>query len=121
MLFTYGNAAGLLSILITTSPHELRKVESGLTMKFDAIVIGSGQGGNPLAHRLADRKQTVALIEQKHLGGTCINTGCTPTKTMVVYLMDDSIYSRLASVSSSRHPAPIGLPASPYDKSTSNH
>jgi pyruvate/2-oxoglutarate dehydrogenase complex dihydrolipoamide dehydrogenase (E3) component len=52
-------------------------------MKFDAIVIGSGEGGNPLAHRLADRKQTVALIEQKHLGGTCINTGCTPTKTMV--------------------------------------
>jgi pyruvate/2-oxoglutarate dehydrogenase complex dihydrolipoamide dehydrogenase (E3) component len=52
-------------------------------MKFDAIVIGSGQGGNPLAHRLADRKQRVALIEQKHLGGTCINTGCTPTKTMV--------------------------------------
>lgn len=52
-------------------------------MKFDAIVIGSGQGGNPLAHRLADRKQTVALIEQKYLGGTCINTGCTPTKTMV--------------------------------------
>src|SRR5690348_4372623 len=52
-------------------------------MKFDAIVIGSGQGGNPLAYRLADRKQNVALIEQKHLGGTCINTGCTPTKTMV--------------------------------------
>jgi pyruvate/2-oxoglutarate dehydrogenase complex dihydrolipoamide dehydrogenase (E3) component len=52
-------------------------------MKFDAIVIGSGQGGNPLAHRLADRKQRVALIEQKHLGGTCINTGCTPTKSMV--------------------------------------
>jgi pyruvate/2-oxoglutarate dehydrogenase complex dihydrolipoamide dehydrogenase (E3) component len=52
-------------------------------MKFDAIVIGSGQGGNPLAHRLADRKQRVALIEQKYLGGTCINTGCTPTKSMV--------------------------------------
>lgn len=52
-------------------------------MKFDAIVIGSGQGGNPLAHRLADRKQSVALIEQKYLGGTCINTGCTPTKAMV--------------------------------------
>jgi pyruvate/2-oxoglutarate dehydrogenase complex dihydrolipoamide dehydrogenase (E3) component len=52
-------------------------------MKFDAIVIGSGQGGNPLAYRLAEKKQSVALIEQKHLGGTCINTGCTPTKTMV--------------------------------------
>jgi pyruvate/2-oxoglutarate dehydrogenase complex dihydrolipoamide dehydrogenase (E3) component len=52
-------------------------------MKFDAIVIGSGQGGNPLAYRLAEKKRNVALIEQKHLGGTCINTGCTPTKTMV--------------------------------------
>jgi pyruvate/2-oxoglutarate dehydrogenase complex dihydrolipoamide dehydrogenase (E3) component len=52
--------------------------------KYDAIVIGSGQGGNPLCHNLADRGWTVALIEQAHLGGTCINTGCTPTKTMVM-------------------------------------
>jgi pyruvate/2-oxoglutarate dehydrogenase complex dihydrolipoamide dehydrogenase (E3) component len=52
-------------------------------MKFDAIVIGSGQGGNPLAHNLADKGWTIALIEEKWLGGTCINTGCTPTKTMV--------------------------------------
>ena len=52
-------------------------------MRFDAIVIGSGQGGNPLAFALADRGWTVAMIEQAHLGGTCVNTGCTPTKTMV--------------------------------------
>jgi pyruvate/2-oxoglutarate dehydrogenase complex dihydrolipoamide dehydrogenase (E3) component len=52
-------------------------------MKFDAIVIGSGQGGNPLAYTLADRGWSVALIEKAYLGGTCINTGCTPTKTMV--------------------------------------
>ena len=52
-------------------------------MKFDAIVIGSGQGGNPLAHNLADKGWSVALIEEKWMGGTCINTGCTPTKTMV--------------------------------------
>src|SRR5438067_3627573 len=51
--------------------------------KYDAIVIGSGQGGNPLAHGLADLGWKVALIEKAHLGGTCINTGCTPTKTMV--------------------------------------
>ena len=51
--------------------------------KYDAMVIGSGQGGNPLAHNLADRGWSVALIEKAHLGGTCINTGCTPTKTMV--------------------------------------
>ena len=52
-------------------------------MRFDAIVIGSGQGGNPLVYALADRGWTVALIEQAQLGGTCVNTGCTPTKTMV--------------------------------------
>src|SRR5881396_887832 len=53
-------------------------------MKYDAIVIGSGQAGNPLIYKLADKGWTVALIEKEHLGGTCINTGCTPTKTMVM-------------------------------------
>src|SRR5215467_9997195 len=51
--------------------------------KFDAVVLGSGQGGNPLARKLADIGEHVAMIESDHLGGTCINTGCTPTKTMV--------------------------------------
>ncbi len=51
--------------------------------KYDSIIIGSGQGGNPLAQQLAGRGETVALIEPDHLGGTCINTGCTPTKTMI--------------------------------------
>lgn len=50
---------------------------------YDAIIIGSGQGGNPLAHKLADRDWSVALIEREHLGGSCINYGCTPTKTML--------------------------------------
>src|SRR5208337_3638088 len=53
------------------------------TMQYDAIIIGSGQAGNPLAAALADHGWTVALIEKAHLGGTCINTGFTPTKTMV--------------------------------------
>jgi pyruvate/2-oxoglutarate dehydrogenase complex dihydrolipoamide dehydrogenase (E3) component len=52
-------------------------------LKYDAIVIGSGQGGNPLAGQLAARGEKVAIIESHLLGGTCINTGCTPTKTMV--------------------------------------
>jgi pyruvate/2-oxoglutarate dehydrogenase complex dihydrolipoamide dehydrogenase (E3) component len=51
--------------------------------QFDAIVIGSGQAGNPLSQKFADHGWTVALIEQDHLGGTCINRGCTPTKTMI--------------------------------------
>ncbi|MGH7702207.1 MAG: mercuric reductase [Gemmatimonadales bacterium] len=51
--------------------------------KYDAIVIGSGQGGNPLCQDLAERGWRMAMIEKEHLGGSCINTGCTPTKTMV--------------------------------------
>jgi pyruvate/2-oxoglutarate dehydrogenase complex dihydrolipoamide dehydrogenase (E3) component len=52
-------------------------------MNYDAIIIGSGQAGNPLSESLTDQGLKVALIEKAHLGGTCINTGCTPTKTMV--------------------------------------
>ncbi len=52
-------------------------------VKYDSIVIGSGQGGNPLARQLAELGESVALVESDHLGGTCVNTGCTPTKTMI--------------------------------------
>jgi pyruvate/2-oxoglutarate dehydrogenase complex dihydrolipoamide dehydrogenase (E3) component len=52
-------------------------------MKFDTIAIGSGQAANPLSFALADLGRKVALIERAELGGSCINTGCTPTKTMV--------------------------------------
>jgi pyruvate/2-oxoglutarate dehydrogenase complex dihydrolipoamide dehydrogenase (E3) component len=51
--------------------------------RYDAIVIGSGQAGNPLSQKLADHGWAVAFVEKEHLGGTCINTGCTPTKTMI--------------------------------------
>ena len=50
---------------------------------FDAIVIGSGQGGNPLAKALAKSGKRTAVIEREHVGGTCVNEGCTPTKTMI--------------------------------------
>ncbi|HXJ14150.1 MAG TPA: mercuric reductase [Candidatus Limnocylindrales bacterium] len=50
---------------------------------YDAIVIGSGQGGTPLCQALATAGLQTALIEKVHVGGTCINEGCTPTKTMV--------------------------------------
>jgi pyruvate/2-oxoglutarate dehydrogenase complex dihydrolipoamide dehydrogenase (E3) component len=50
---------------------------------YDAIVIGAGQGGNPLAVTLAHAGRSIALIEREHVGGTCVNEGCTPTKTMV--------------------------------------
>ena len=52
-------------------------------MKTDVIVIGSGQAGIPLATRLAEAGRRVVIAERKKLGGTCVNYGCTPTKTMV--------------------------------------
>ena len=51
--------------------------------QYQAIVIGSGQGANPLCYALAGAGLRTALIERKHVGGTCINEGCTPTKTMI--------------------------------------
>ena len=53
------------------------------TRYYDAIVIGAGQAGGPLSTELARAGWKTALIEREHVGGTCINEGCTPTKTMV--------------------------------------
>ena len=54
-----------------------------MAKRFDAIVIGTGQSGPPLAARLADAGLKTAIIERKRFGGTCVNVGCTPTKTLV--------------------------------------
>lgn len=54
-----------------------------MTAHFDAIIVGAGQAGPPLAGRLTAAGQRVALIERKLIGGTCVNTGCIPTKTLV--------------------------------------
>ena len=54
-----------------------------MTKQFDAIIIGTGQAGPPLAKRLAAAGMKVAIVERKLFGGTCVNTGCIPTKTMV--------------------------------------
>jgi len=54
-----------------------------MSERFDAIVIGGGQAGPPLAGRLTAAGMTVALVERHLLGGTCVNTGCMPTKTLV--------------------------------------
>ncbi len=51
--------------------------------RFELIVIGAGQGGGPLAGAFAQAGRRTALIEREHAGGTCVNTGCTPTKTMI--------------------------------------
>ena len=53
------------------------------TDRYDAIIVGTGQSGSPLARALAGAGWKTAVIEREHVGGTCINVGCTPTKTMV--------------------------------------
>lgn len=52
-------------------------------MRWDALIIGAGQTGAPLAARLAESGRRVLLVERQHVGGTCVNYGCTPTKTLV--------------------------------------
>jgi len=54
-----------------------------VTERFDAIIVGAGQAGPSLAGRLTSAGQRVAIIERKLIGGTCVNTGCIPTKTLV--------------------------------------
>src|SRR5882724_8606072 len=54
-----------------------------MTTTYDAIVIGTGQAGPFLTRRLAAAGMKVAIVERKLFGGTCVNTGCIPTKTMV--------------------------------------
>ena len=70
---------------------------------FDAVIIGAGQAGPPLAGRLAEAGMKVALVERKFFGGTCINTGCTPTKTLIAT-------ARAAHVA--RHAGALGVVAS---------
>jgi len=65
---------------------------SSTTTKYDALIIGSGQAGTPLSVAFAKSGKKTALIESVHIGGCCVNEGCTPTKTMiasgrVAYLM----------------------------------
>src|SRR5215831_8133863 len=50
--------------------------------RFDAIILGTGQAGKPLALDLGAAGRNTAVVEREHVGGTCINVGCTPTKTM---------------------------------------
>src|SRR5438552_14426741 len=54
-----------------------------MTERFDAIVIGAGQAGPSLAVRLATAGRKTAIIERKLIGGTCVNNGCIPTKTLL--------------------------------------
>jgi pyruvate/2-oxoglutarate dehydrogenase complex dihydrolipoamide dehydrogenase (E3) component len=67
---------------MTTDPPNRDASQSAVT-QYDVIILGSGQAGNPLAEALADKGKRTAMIERSAVGGTCINWGCTPTKTLV--------------------------------------
>src|SRR5258708_1098602 len=71
------------SNLRTSVNHRARGAPMTASTHYQAIVIGSGQGGTPLCRVLAEAGLRTALIERSHIGGTCVNEGCTPTKTMV--------------------------------------
>jgi pyruvate/2-oxoglutarate dehydrogenase complex dihydrolipoamide dehydrogenase (E3) component len=64
----------------------MAQLDGGIIMapeQFDAIILGTGQAGKPLALDLAGAGRRTAVVEREHVGGTCVNVGCTPTKTMV--------------------------------------
>src|SRR4051812_23833215 len=79
-----------------------------MTRAFDAIIIGAGQAGSPLAGRLTAAGMSVALIERKLVGGTCVNTGCMPTKTMVASAYAAHLARRAADYGVT-FPGPVGV------------
>ncbi len=86
------------------------RASGAIGTEFDALIIGSGQAGNPLAHRLADRGWRVALIEREHLGGSCVNFGCTPTKAMLASAHAAHEARRGASLGLVTGPVRVNLP-----------
>src|SRR5262245_37956391 len=77
------------------------------TSTYDAIVVGAGQSGGPLSTALARAGRRTALIERAHVGGCCINEGCTPTKTMVASARVAYLARRGADYGV--HTGPIGI------------
>ena len=82
-----------------------------LATHYDAIVIGSSWGGRFLPSAFAQAGRTVALIERGHLGGTCVNVGCTPTKTMVASARVAYLATRGADYGVHTGPIAIEMPA----------
>src|SRR5690242_4509553 len=75
--------------------------------RYDAIVVGAGQAGPPLANRLASSGMKVAFTERDKFGGTCVNTGCIPTKTMIA-----SAYAAQMARRGSEYGVNVGGPVS---------
>ena len=78
---------------------------------YKAIVIGSGQGGNPMAKRLAEAGWNTCLIEQRWVGGTCVNDGCTATKTMIASAQTASVIAHAKALGIDIDGYSINLPA----------
>ncbi len=78
---------------------------------FDDIVIGGGQAGPSLAVRLAGAGRRVAIIERRYLGGTCINTGCRPTKTLIASAKVAAMARRAADYGIAAGPVTVDMPA----------
>ncbi|HEY6691117.1 MAG TPA: mercuric reductase [Rubrobacter sp.] len=77
---------------------------------YDAVVIGAGQAGVPLSQALARSGRRTALIEREHVGGTCINEGCTPTKTMVASAKTAYVDRRSADYGVHNGPVTVDMP-----------
>ncbi len=80
-----------------------------MTTHFDAIIVGAGQAGPPLAGRLTDAGQRVAIVERKLFGGTCVNTGCIPTKTLVASAYAARLTNRCAEYGIGTGPVSIDM------------
>src|SRR5260221_4725732 len=76
--------------------------------RFDTIIIGTGQAGPPLAARLTDAGMKTAIIERKLFGGTCVNVGCIPTKTLVASARTAHVARRAADFGITV-PGPVGV------------
>ena len=91
-----------------------------MSKNFDAIIIGAGQAGPPLAGRLTAAGMSVALIERKLFGGTCVNTGCTPTKTLIASAYAAHVARRAADYGI-RIEGPVNVLSASSGMASSNH
>ena len=81
-----------------------------MTQHFDALVVGAGQAGPPLVGRLTAAGHSVAMVERKLFGGTCVNTGCIPTKTLVASAHAAHLARRGADYGVNTGPVSVDMP-----------
>src|SRR5262245_29630399 len=87
--------------------HGGNRMETASPFRYDAIVLGTGQAGKPLAVALAEAGWRTAIVERGPVGGTCINVGCTPTKTVIASARAAHLARRAAEYGV--HAGPVGI------------